>query len=188
MEFAAWNLVPWRRPAEPGSFAMRCAAVVFAASLAALAGAAASTSQPASHWTAEHAQAAAAAPVPARANGLNRAAAAAVSSSAFAPGAEWRDVHGDLIRAHAGHLILIGGLYHWYGMEYIGAGSPTSGVHTGAPFCTCYTHLLLTATPKQQLTNSPRSERVRVAGPLQLDTRGYRHQVRPLHLAAEGDP
>lgn len=44
--------------------------------------------------------------------------------SSFSPGAKWLDVHGDPIRAHAGHLLLTGGLYHWYGMEAIGAATP----------------------------------------------------------------
>jgi hypothetical protein len=50
--------------------------------------------------------------------------------SSFVPGARWLDVHGDPIRAHAGHLLLVGGMYHWYGMEYIGAGSPPGVPHT----------------------------------------------------------
>eukprot|EP01047_Picozoa_sp_COSAG01_P038242 COSAG01_NODE_3093_length_6594_cov_368.508237_1_plen_137_part_10 len=54
----------------------------------------------------------------------------AYQQSSFVPGARWLDVHGDLIRAHAGHLLLIGGMYHWYGMEYIGAGSPPGAPHT----------------------------------------------------------
>jgi hypothetical protein len=54
----------------------------------------------------------------------------AYQQSSFVPGARWLDVHGDLIRAHAGHLLLVGGMYHWYGMEYIGAGSPPGAPHT----------------------------------------------------------
>ena len=76
------------------------------------------------------AAAAAVAAVPAERPAPAVSAAEHQQQSSFVPGARWLDVRGDPIRAHAGHLLLIGGLYHWYGMEYIGVGSPPGVPHT----------------------------------------------------------
>lgn len=54
-------------------------------------------------------------------------------SRAFTPGEAWRDTNGHLIRAHAGHILLLGGLYHWYGMDTIGCGKEPPCPSGGRP-------------------------------------------------------
>lgn len=66
---------------------------------------------------------------------------------AFSPGARWRDIYGQPIHAHAGHLLLVGGLYHWYGMDSIGCGKdpqcdkPKAAFHAGVLLQPSLAHL-----------------------------------------------
>lgn len=111
---------------------------------------------------------------------------------AFSPGARWTDIYGEPIHAHAGHLLLVGGLYHWYGMASIGCGKdpscakPKAAFHAGVlPVAHSTTTIALRPAGIDSERVATCSECVRVDRSLQLGSCWRGAQLQSLHIATK---